>query len=103
MEYGVTPILSGVVKVAIVKAAIIDILVSGGLDSAQMGQVNGVHNAQEIEQTCDARVYLSDFVRPAVNMIISRSGQMPQDRHCRRIHNLCHVPRLCPDGVNDPD
>jgi hypothetical protein len=103
MDCGVTPIFSGVVKVAIMKADITDILVSDGFGSAQMSQINGVYNTQEIEKTCDARVYLSDFVWSAVNRIISRSGQLAQSRDCRRIHNLGHIPRLCSDGVNDPD
>src|SRR4030043_131048 len=67
MDSGVTLIFSGVVKVAITKAAIIDILFSSGPGFAQMGPVNGVYNTQKIEQPGDARVNLSDFVRPAEN------------------------------------
>jgi len=83
MEFGVTPIFSGVVKVANTKAAIIDILFSSRLGSAQMGPVNGVYNTQKVEQPGDARVNLSDFARPAVDGIIARSGQLAQDRYCR--------------------
>ena len=103
MDCGVTPIFSGIVKVATTKAVAIDILASDGFDSAQMSQINGVHNTQEVEQTCYARVYLSDFIRSAVNRIMTRRGQMPQGSHCRRIHDLCHIPRLRPDGVNNSD
>lgn len=76
MEFGVTPIFSGVVKVANTKDAIIDILFSSGPGSSQMGPINGVYNTQKIEQPGDARVNLSDFARPAVNGIISRSGHL---------------------------
>ena len=103
MDCGVTLIFSGVVKVAIIKAAIIDILFSSGLDSSQMGPVNGVYNTQKVEQPGDARVNLSDFVRPAVNGLISRSGQLADSRHCRRVHKLCDVPGLCSDGIDNPD
>ncbi len=44
MEFGVTPIFSGVVKVAIIKAAIIDILFSSGPGSAKVSPINGVYN-----------------------------------------------------------
>ena len=103
MDCEVTPIFSGVVKVANTKAAIIDILFSSGPGSSQMGPINGVYNTQKVEQPGDARVYLSDFARPAVDGIISRSGHLAQDRHCRRVHNLCDVPGLCSDGVDNPD
>jgi len=103
MEFGVTPIFSGVVKVAIMKAAIIDILFSSVPGSAQVGPVNGVYNTQKIEQSGDARVNLSDFARPAENGIISLSGQLADDRDCRRVHKLCDVPGLCSDGIDNPD
>ena len=103
MDCGVTLIFSGVVKVAITKAAIVDILFSSGLESSQMGPVNGVYDAQKVEQPGDARVYLPDFVRPAVDGIISRSGQLAQGRHCRGVHKLCDVPGLCSDGIDNPD
>ena len=103
MECGVTPIFSGVVKVANTKDAIIDILFSSGPGSSQMGPINGVYNTQKVEQPGDARVNLSDFARPAVNGIISRSGHLAQERHCRRVHNLCDVPGLCSDGIDNPD
>jgi hypothetical protein len=83
MEFGVTPIFSGVVKVANTKAAIVDILFSNGPGFSQMGPVNGVYNTQKVEQAGYARVYLPDFVRPAVNGIISHSGQLAKDSHCR--------------------
>ena len=44
MDWGVILIFSGVVKVAIMKAAIVDILFSSGPDPAQMGPVDGVDN-----------------------------------------------------------
>lgn len=103
MDFGVTLIFSGVVKVAITKTAIIDILFSSGLGSLQMGPVNRVYNTQKVEQPGDACIYLSDFVRPAVNGIISRSGQLAKKRHCRRVHNLGDVPGLCSDGIDNPD
>jgi hypothetical protein len=102
-ECGVTPIFSGVVKVAITKAAIVDILFSSGPGSSQMGPVNGVYNTQKIEQPGDARVNLSDFVRPAENGIISRRGYTPQGRNYRRVHKLRDVPGLCSDGIDNPD
>jgi hypothetical protein len=101
IECGVTPIFSGVVKVAIMKADIVDILFSSVLGSSQVSPVNCVDNTQKIEQPGNARVNLPDFVRPAVNGIISRSGCTPDDCHCRGVHNLGDVPGLCPDGIYD--
>jgi len=103
MDFGVTPIFSGVVKVANTKAAIIDILFSNGPVSSQVGPVNSVYNTQKIEQAGDARVNLPDFARPAENGIISRSGYLAKDRHCRRVHKLCDVPGFCADGIDNPD
>ena len=103
IEYGVTPIFSGVVKVAIMKAAIIDILFSSVSSPAQMGPVNCVDNAQKIEQAGNACVNLPDFVRSAENGIIPRRCYTPQGRYCRGIHNLGDVPGLCSDGIDNPN
>ena len=83
MDCGVTPIFSGVVKVAIMNAVIVDILFSSIPRLAQMCPVNRVNNAQEIEKTGDARINLTDFVRSAVNRIVTRSGYTSDDSHYR--------------------
>lgn len=103
MDCGVTPIRSGVVKVANTKAAIVDILFSEGPDSSQVGPVNGIDNTQKIEQPGDARVNLPDFARPAVNGIIAGSGYASDDRDQRGVHNLGDVPGLRTDGIDDTD
>ncbi len=48
---GFAPIFSGTVKVAITKAAIIDILSSDYPCLLPMSQVNSIYNAQKVEQT----------------------------------------------------
>jgi hypothetical protein len=101
IDCGVTPIFSGVVKVANTKAAIIDILFSSVSDSSEVTPINGVYDAQKIEQPGDARINLTDFVRPAENGIISRSGYPSDGRHCRGVHNLGDVPGLCSDGIDN--
>ena len=83
MDCGVTPIFSGMVKLANTKAAVIDILFSKGTGSAQMCPINGVHDTQKVEQPGYARVNLPDFIRPAVNGIIPGSCHLTDDRNRR--------------------
>ena len=105
IDCGSGPICSGVVKVAITRAGNCDILISGDLCLAKMSQINSVDNAQEVKQARGAGVYLSDFVRPAIDGEATGGGDVAEERHQGRIHNLCciDVPRGRPDCVYDAD
>lgn len=81
IDCGSAPICCGVVKVAITRLAIGDILISGGLSLAKMSQINSVDNAQEVKQSCGAGVYLPDFVWPAKDGEATGGGYMSQERN----------------------
>jgi hypothetical protein len=68
-----------------------------------MGQINSIDNTQQIEQTCYTRVYLPDFIRPAVYREIARFGHLPKRCDGRGVHHLRDVPGLGPDGIDYPD
>jgi len=88
IESGSAPICSGVIKVAVMRLAITDILIStcgraNGLSLAKMSQINSIDNTEEVKQACGTGVYLPDFVWPAVDREAPGGGYVAQKRHHR--------------------